>query len=431
MAKLNRSKNLFTSQLLISRKFKVDVGTNVASLVFLGIAGVIINVLIVRFYGAQALGVYNEVYAIYIIVSQFAAFSVHLSVQKYLSEKPKKNVANQITTSSLLLVLVFSTVIAFIIYFSKNLWGLWFHNGDVSRGIGLTAFGLIGFALNKTLLAVLNGHRAMKAFAFFQSLRYFLILSFLTTAIFFKWPAWILPGSLSFAEATTFIILFSYTIRYFKITFKLHGWLKKHLIFGYHALAGNVLVDVNTRVDVIILGFFTTTTAVGIYSFAAAIAEGFYQLLMVLKNNVNPILSRMVAQKNKPDLKKFIHRGIRLTYQFFTLLALLAIILYPIGLKLLVGNQNLTQSWLVFTFLLAGLTLSAGYQPFQSLLVQVGFPKYYSLLVTIIFLTNVIFNLILVPSLGIYGSAIATSISFIISAVTLKLLTWKALRIKI
>lgn len=422
---------MFKGHLLISQKFKVDVGFNFVSLLFLGIAGIIINVLIARFYGAQTLGVFNEVYAVYILASQFAAFSVHLSVQKYLAEGPKKQIANQIISAGILLVLIFSSIVAVIIYFTRQTWGEWFHNQDVAIGVGLISFGLIGFGLNKTLIAVLNGFRAMKAYALFQSLRYVLILGFFIFAIGQKWPAWILPAAFSFAEGVLFIFLFFYCLRYYRLVLNLRGWLKKHFIFGYHALLGNVLVDINTRVDVIILGFFLSAEMVGIYSFAAIIAEGFSLLLVVLKTNVNPILSRLAIENHKEILRNFIRQGIRLTYQYFTIMALAAILLYPLGLKLFLGGQNFAQSWLVFTILLAGLAIAAGYQPFQMLLAQAGYPKYYSLLVTIIFVANVLLNLIFVPLLGIYGSALATGISFIISALVLRLLTKKALKIKI
>ena len=55
-------------------------------------------------------------------------------------------------------------------------------------------------------------------------------------------------------------------------------WLKRHIQFGARSVLGGVAVELNTRVDVLVLGLFTSEAQVGIYSFAAFFVEGFLQL---------------------------------------------------------------------------------------------------------------------------------------------------------
>ncbi len=416
----------------VSRKFKIDVFWNAASLALLGLSGIIFNIIIARFYGARGLGVFNEVYAIYILASQLAVGSVHLSVQKYIPAFPRNSrQLAKIISAGMGLTLICSLIVSTLIYFTRGIWGIWFKDQDVVLGVGLVAFGLIGFALNKTLLAVLNGFRLMRSFAFFSGLRYLFVLGFVVLLIILREPQGTLPLAFSLAEAFLFVILLVYTLRFFKFTFFLGDWLKKHLIFGYHSLLGNLLVDVNARVDILILGFFTSAQVVGIYSFAALLTDGLGQLLgIALKINVNPVLAKLSAKKDWPTLKAYIRKGIKLTYFYFFIIALVAVVLYPLIIQFFVAQSFLT-SWPVFVILVAGLTLSSGYQPFQMLLVQTGHPKFYSWLIATVFITNVLLNLALVPFLGMYGSAIATAISFVVLALTLRFLTKKALKIKI
>ena len=56
-----------------------------------------------------------------------------------------------------------------------------------------------------------------------------------------------------------------------------------------------MLIELNTRVDIIMIGIFMSDEKVGIYSFAALFAEGFYQLLIVLQNIMNPIMARQFS----------------------------------------------------------------------------------------------------------------------------------------
>jgi len=121
---------------------------------------------------------------------------------------------------------------------------------------------------------------------------------------------------------------------------------------------------------------------------------------------------------------------VKLTYQYAAALGGIAILLYPLLLKIFT-NGEFKDSWPVFIILMAGIIASSGYQPFQMLLAQAGFPQYYTLLVALVFLSNVILNIIMVPILGIYGSALATAISFVISAGVLKLLTRKTIKVSI
>ena len=59
-----------------------------------------------------------------------------------------------------------------------------------------------------------------------------------------------------------------------------------------------VLIELNTKVDILMIGFFMGDYNVGIYSFAALFGEGFYQLLIVLQNVLNPFIAIRNSQFN-------------------------------------------------------------------------------------------------------------------------------------
>ena len=55
-------------------KFSRDVIWNIASLGVAGVFGVAINIVIGLVYGSAALGVFNQVFALYLLLSQFVLF---------------------------------------------------------------------------------------------------------------------------------------------------------------------------------------------------------------------------------------------------------------------------------------------------------------------------------------------------------------------
>ena len=107
------------------------------------------------------------------------------------------------------------------------------------------------------------------------------------------------------------------------------NWSKIHLNYGIRCILSGVFIELNSRVDILMLGFFLSDYEVGIYSFSALFAEGFFQVLIVLQNNYNPILSRLISNKKFDYLLKKIKTGRKNTYFAIAILAVLSISIYP------------------------------------------------------------------------------------------------------
>ena len=65
-------------------KFSKDLLWNASAFALSALLGVLVNLLIVRFYDPAALGVFNLVYASYILLSQLAVGGVHLAIQAFV-----------------------------------------------------------------------------------------------------------------------------------------------------------------------------------------------------------------------------------------------------------------------------------------------------------------------------------------------------------
>ena len=63
-------------------------------------------------------------------------------------------------------------------------------------------------------------------------------------------------------------------------------WSKVHLNYGIRCFLSGVFLELKSRVDILMLGFFLSDYEVGIYSFSALFAEGFFQVLIVLQRYI-------------------------------------------------------------------------------------------------------------------------------------------------
>ncbi|MFH1326515.1 MAG: oligosaccharide flippase family protein [archaeon] len=426
-------KDLIKSLPSLKSKFGQGVIWNIGSLGILGIVGILLNILIARFYGAEILGVFNQAFAFYILASQIAVWGMHFSVLKHISQfSEDKKKCNSIISSSIILTIVISLVISIIIYSLKGFFGGILGSENVKEAVGYIAPAIFFFAINKLLLYVLNGFRHMKNYAFSNALRYVMILVFLIIGIILGVSGNTLPIIFTLGEFVVLCWLIISTSKLYSFTLnKFKEWAKKHLEFGNKIMLSGTLHETNTRVDILMLGIFTSDAMVGIYSLASIIAEGVSMIYIAVKANVNPILTKLYFKKRIKKLREIIKKGVKAFYILMFAVVIISIILYPFFLQIFMEDASFYESWYIFIILLFGILLSSGYLPFNQILIQTGFPGWHTIMIAIVVASNILLNLIFIPLLGLYGAAIATSLSFIISMVILKVFVKKLIKIQV
>ncbi|TSA56205.1 MAG: hypothetical protein D4R45_01170 [Planctomycetaceae bacterium] len=350
-------------------KFKIDFIWNTGSLVILGLSGIVINTLIARYLGAVALGVFTQVVAIYYVLSQFSVGGIHYSALKHVSyNQENRDRIGEIAVSAVVLSGALASIFAVLTFALRNIVGDLLNSPGVAVGLGLTAPGLIAFALNKVLLNVLNGVSHMRAYAIFQSLRFILILCGVVFVIVLSFPANYLAGSVTFSEIVLLFVLLVYVHRKvapLKIKAASSGWYSEHISFGSRGFLSGVLVQINTRIDVLTLGYFLSDTIVGVYSFAAILAEGFGQISIVVRRNVDPLLGTCFSKKNFLQIEQYSKKIKRVFFPLMIGVSVVAALLYPVGLKIFVADVEFKQSWYVFVILMAGVAINACYGHFS------------------------------------------------------------------
>jgi O-antigen/teichoic acid export membrane protein len=226
----------------------------------------------------------------------------------------------------------------------------------------------------------------------------------------------------TFSEGILFLVLAIEVAR--QLRFPVGGawkdWLAPHFAYGTKSLASGVLLELNAKVDVWIIGFFLADQDVGVYAMAAMVAEGIYQLLVVLQNNCNPLLARQIAGKDWQGLRALVQRVRGRTYLGMAAVALVAVLLFPTLVDLLAANRGYETARVPFALLAAGIVLASGYIPFGQTLLMAGFPGWHSFFMVATVAVNVAGNVLLVPRLGISGAAAATAISMLASVFLLR-----------
>jgi O-antigen/teichoic acid export membrane protein len=404
-------------------KFRADVLWNFASIVVLGVSGIALNTLIASVYDAAALGVFNQVWAPYVLGSQLAVGGIDLSVLKEVAAGPKEreHVARTVV-GALIPTLLLALLAATAFWLAAGLVGAFYESDAVATGVRWAAPGLFCFAVNKVLFGVVNGLRRMRAFALLQSARFLLMLAGFGIVVVADLGAPRVAFLFTFAEGVLLLLLaveVGLQVDW-RRSAGWRAWIPRHVAYGAKSALSGVMAELNTRVDVIMLGRYLQDAPVGVYSFASMIAEGVFQLMVKLQNNYNPLIAEHVALGRLRELEALVRRGRIWSWLLMLGVGTVAVALYPLGLEILGTHDAMIGGWLAFGLLIGGIFLSAGYMPFQQTLLMAGRPGWHTAMMVAMVATNVVGNAVLIPHYDLAGAAAASAIAMVVSVLVLR-----------
>lgn len=409
-----------------------DLLWNYVSLAIMSLSGLLLNCLIALVYDVAIVGIYNRTYAWYCICSQITVMGIHMSVLRLIPEnKEDIEKCKQIVSSALIVCIVFSLICIVLIellfpYIIVN-------NPLLLKSMQLAMPGLLFFSINKVLLNCLNGLLDMKAYAFFQSLRYIFMIGIVAYISFQNIKGEYLSLCYLLSELMLSILLYIYLNRRKLIRGKIKlDIIKQHIQFGLAIIPANMVVELNTKVDIVCLGFFLHDDFwIGIYSFAIIFIEGFYQLYVVIRKFFNPRITESYLcnnfVKNMEEMKAHLK-----TYS--RILSPIVLLLIIIGYYIICHLIKRTEYIIGIQFLLiigSAIVFSGRKIIFGNIFSQTGFPLYESMINLFTVTINFVFNLIFINCWGVYGAAYATAVSHIAYGVLITKAAKKKLMIKI
>lgn len=414
-----------------AKRFSRDVVWNLFSVVILGICGFSLNIIIGRFYGAEAFGLFSQVLAVYYIFSQLSVGGFTFSSLSLVAGHAGEHEAvRRIVSSALILTAGLAGLVCLGAFFMAG-WIAWlFESEGVRLGIYWVLPGLWFFAINKILLMSINGLRHMRFYAVCNSLRYMFILISLIVLALLRVDAHVLPLCISIGEMVLLPLIAVYYFHHHPFVLSgLRPWFRQHLRFGGSAFFSGLLMDINLKVDVMMLGYYLSNRVVGVYNFAAMLAvEGLYQFVVVIQMNMNPLMTRLKTENRMEDLRKYIRRATMMLTPAMALISCLIGVLYPYLTQWLTGSLEFVPGRVYFVVLMAGIVIGSSHLPFLFLLNQWGFPGWFSLFLLAIVGSNVVLNVVLIPLYGALGAAIGTGLSYALTRVYLRFFLHLALK---
>lgn len=173
------------------------------------------------------------------------------------------------------------------------------------------------------------------------------------------------------------------------------------------------VIQLNFRLDILLLEKLSTIEEVGIYSLSAHIAEQIWQIPLAMGIVV---FSRTASSGGSRETTMMTLKLLRISVLLSLFASIAAFILAPLLIPLVFG-EDFTPSVLILQWLLPGIILMVVFRLISGQIAGIGKPQLTIYVFIPALIINVLLNFLWVPDHGALGAAWATNVSYIFGSI--------------
>lgn len=396
------------------RSFLKDISSVFGSNLLALTNAFLVDVILSRQLGPEGRGLYMSILVVPLIVVSFALLGIRRSAVFHLG---KKTFDENRTVSGVLTLLIITSALAVIISGIALL---------ITKPEGLTAPMAILALLTipVKLILVYSGGIYIGKEEFRRSNLQVWVPQFLNLIgiIAFVWIVrWYVPGALLallLANLAVAIISLNYLSRNYTIRIRLDSEVIGSLArMGIVYALAVVIMQLNYRVDILLLQKLSTLKEVGYYSLGVAISDKLWQLPSAIGLVV---MSRSANTNDEYRLNRDVARLLRLSFLLVLAVAVILWLIIPWLLPLIFGSR-FTPSVAIVQWMLPGILMFVIVRILSGRFAGQGQPLTLISIFVPALILNILLNFLWIPSHGGIGAAWASNVSYTAGALALLL----------
>lgn len=409
----------------ITRKFKdqdfSEIFKKSASGFFISILGrnfgFAQQLVITNFYGAAAFGVFRVCFSLLSLIGIFGRFGVDMAISRFVAQYRKQNrydLINEIIQLGIKMVIPLAIALSLGMFFFAPVLSEQVYHKPYTLYIQIFAVGIFFFIISGILEEGIRGLKKIKEYSWINnvSTQAFSIIILLIGLLF---------------TTSDYIVNISYVIGLF-LTFVLgaYYWLKfvpyqkikkptlsrkELLAVSLPMLSAKYLTTLYTWLGTLILAVYVSDESVGIFNGAARMSAFATMPLIAVNNISGPKFAEAFGENDQRAIQKTVRLSTRLI--FWTCMPIMAaFFLLPKLIMGVYGSEFISQeAILTFAVINLGQVVNFMTGPVTQLLNMTGrqlVTQRYAIITTI---TSIVLSLILIPTMGMLGAAIATAVA--------------------
>ena len=397
------------------RSFLKDISSVFASNILAIVSALLIDIVLSRQLGPEGRGLYASILVVPLIVTSFVMLGIrrsavyHLGKKVFDADRTVSGIMSLLVITSILAVLI--SGIAFLILLPKGL--TWI----------MAILALMSIPVKLILVytgGIYIGNEDFKR----SNLQVWLPLVYdlLGILLFVALLNWSVSGAL-LALFVANLLVSAMSLRYLSKAFKIRISWDKEVISGLAKIGiayavAVVIMQLNYRVDILLLQELSTMKEVGYYSLGVAISDKLWQLPSAIGLVV---MSRSANVEDTSRLDRDVAKLVRISFLIVLLSAIILWLVIPYLLPLFYGVK-FAPSIGVVRLMLPGIIMFVIVRILSGRFAGSGQPKLLIGLFVPVLLVNIILNLFWIPEYGSLGAAMATNVSYTLGAIGMLIL---------
>jgi O-antigen/teichoic acid export membrane protein len=391
---------------MAKRRFSRDVLGVFNSNIFSIVAGLLFSVILARVLGPEKFGTYSAL----IIIPMIVLSLTHLGIRgSAIFHVGKGEFDKDQLVSSVVLLLIISSLLGIVI----SALSYWIYNEPsfTMMMIGLVLLVIPGRLAIVYLGGVFLGNDEINKA---NQMNWITNAIHLAMVVLLVWllSMEILGAIISFMISGTIVAIYGLVLlrKDYKIKLRFHKKIIISLLrLGILFSVAFFILQLNYRIDILLLDKLRSATEVGIYSIGASIAEQLWQLPLAVGIVV---FSRTANTKDRTEMTHTTGVLMRLSFLFSIVAAAIMYFLVPVFVPLIFGDEYI-PSIRIIQLILPGIIMVVLFRILSGHLAGMGRPEVTLYVFLPALVINVLLNLWWIPEYGGEGAAMATNVSYI------------------
>jgi len=377
----------------MKNNLKKDIIDSLTGYIMLGLVTLLFNFIAIRLLGSQVFGNFNYALNIIIFFTTIATVGLKGGIMYFFPTHKGKYIS-----FSFLVNFIASVIIAILIYIFAD-------EPSIKLMVPLVWI----LSAQQLFLGIYSSRSEIKTFFNIQAILGQLITIILT--VVFYYIGYTTTHNLIYASFISGGITLLIHLFLNKDLFKKIHFGKALLLFSIPAVFSELMFQIMSRIDAIMIGNMLDKTQVGIYIVAAQIATSTSVVLLIFNTAFTPRISHMYHNGELKELKALYCKATRVL-GVVSLIGFIAIIIFsPYILKLYGAEYVIGYKVVVYRSI--GQLVNAGVGSVWLMLRMTGKTMYQVYGTIAGAILNIVLNYLLIPSIGIEGAAIASMVAVI------------------
>jgi O-antigen/teichoic acid export membrane protein len=399
------------------QKFARDVGFIGTVQVLTSLGSFFLLPIITKTLGTYDYGLWAQINITVSLISPLALMGLSMGFVRFLSSETETKIIKEAVYSILFFVTVSGLLASLLLYlFAEPLATFGFKDPEATYFIQAGSFLILLNVIESVSLIYFRVFRQIKRFSYLTLFETFAKLFFILVLLKMGYGLLGVIAATLLVQGLIFLISLLTIISQIGFFIPRFTYMKEYLQFSLPLTPTALIRWVTESSDRYLVTYFLGLGSVGVYSAACSIGNLIQLLVSPLQLILLPEISKLFDENKIDKVRTYMSHSLR----YFLLITIPAVFGISALAKPLLGvftTQDFLSGWFVIPIIAFSGLLAGIFQIFVNIMFLVKETKSITYINIVAAASNVLLNLLLIPSIGIGGAALSTLISYFLMIV--------------